>query len=707
MKSIKTRLLDIAPYFSGWPAPVGLLLLIGLHFFGALPYQDTLRTFSFDLYQIAQPRERISAPVLIVDIDEESLQKYGQWPWPRSLLAQMLDRLWQMEPAAVAFDIIMPEPDRASPCLVTQYIPQIDPGLVRQICKLPSNDSLLAASLRQGNSVLGVAGIDSDAPAIIRAPPMRMLGGNPKGMLRHFTTALTNVPELEEAVFGHAILSTDIERGIVRRVPLVASVADTVMPSLSLEVLRVASGSPSFTVKSAPGRVEAVGIQDLMVPTQKDGSIWVHYSPHDPSRFVSAARILDGSLEPDFLKQKLILVGFSGLGLVDFPSTALGDRVPGVEIHAQILESIFDGTTLLRPSWALWAEGSVMLVFGLVVIVGFPRMKARFHVLIMAGAITLLVAIGMFAFSRHHLLIDVASPTVLLLFMFGTMLADSLIREEVQLKALEEDLRSQREQAAKNRGEMEAAMRFQMGILPDAAATFLQEPRLDIAAKMQPAKMVGGDLYDCFMLDEHRMFFSVGDVCGKGVPASLFMVISKTLWKSVALRDDMHYMNLGKLMRQANLEIARDNPEMLFVTAFVGLLDLRDGELIYCNAGHEKPLLLAPGCHPRELDGAGGPPVSIMEDYEYKTQRYRFSPEEFLCVFSDGATEAFSPAQEEYGKPRLSEALSTLSSTTTALDIVGMAVSSIEHFVDGAEASDDLTIMVLRWRGNQSNASND
>lgn len=693
--------MDIAPYFSGWPAPVGFLLLIGLHFFGALPYQDALRTFSFDLYQIAQPRERISAPVLIVDVDEESLRKYGQWPWPRSLLAQMLDRLWQMEPAAVAFDIIMPEPDRASPCLVTQSIPQIDPGLVRQICKLPSNDSLLAASLRQGNSVLGVAGIDSDTPTIIRAPPMRMLGDNPKGMLRHFTTALTNVPELEEAVFGHAILSTDIERGIVRRVPLVASVADTVMPSLSLEILRVASGSPSFTVKSAPNGVEAVGIQDLMVATQKDGSIWVHYSPHDPSRFVSAAKILDGSLEPDFLKQKLILVGFSGLGLVDFPSTALGDRVPGVEIHAQILESIFDGTTLLRPSWALWAEGSVMLVFGLVVIVGFPRMKARFHVLIMVGAIALLVAVGMFAFSRYHLLIDVASPIFLLLFMFGAMLADSLIREEVQLKALEEDLRSQREQAAKNRGEMEAAMRFQMGILPDAVATFLQESRLDIAAKMQPAKMVGGDLYDCFMLDEHRVFFSVGDVCGKGVPASLFMVISKTLWKSVALRNVMHSMNLGELMRQANMEISRDNPEMLFVTAFVGLLDLRDGELIYCNAGHEKPLLLAPGCRPKELDGVGGPPVSIMEDYEYKTQRYRLSSEELLCIFSDGATEAFSPAQEEYGKLRLSDALADVSDQTMAADVVEMAVSNIERFVDGADPSDDLTIMVLRWRGDR------
>lgn len=688
-----------ARYLSGWPAPVGLLLIVALYVFGKLPYQDELRTFSFDLYQTLQPRERVSAPVLIVDIDEQSLDKYGQWPWPRSLIARLLDRLWEMKPAAVAFDIIMPEPDRASPCEVTQYIPGIDRALVKEVCKLPGNDSLLAGSLQRGNSVLGMAGMDSETPVAIRAPPMRAIGEEPLGKLRHFDTALTNVPELEEAALGHAILSTDIERGIVRRVPLVASIGDTVLPTLSLEMLRVASGSQNFNVWSSEERIEAVGIDDLRIPTQSDGSIWVHYSPHDPSRFIPASHILEGTLDPEILRQKLVLVGFSGLGLVDFPSTALGERVPGVEIHAQILESIFDGTTLLRPHWARWAESAVMLLLGLLVIVGFPRMKARHHVIIMIGVLAALAALGMFAFSRHYLLIDVAGPSVLFLFMFGAMLADSLIREEVQLKALEDDLRAQREQAAKTRGEMEAAMRFQMGILPDVAGAFADEPRLDIAARMQPAKMVGGDLYDCFMLDEHRMFFSVGDVCGKGVPASLFMVISKTLWKSVALRDDTHYMNLGKLMRQANLEIARDNPEMLFVTAFVGLLDLRDGELIYCNAGHEKPLLLASGCRPKELDGTGGPPVSIMEDFEYKTQRYRLSSQEFLCIFSDGATEAFNPANEEFGKARLGEALSDIAPDTTANQVVQLAVGQISRFVDGAEPSDDLTMMVLRWRG--------
>lgn len=694
-----TWLSKISPYLGRWPAPVGLLLLIGLHFFNGLPYQDVLRTYSFDLYQVAQPRDRISAPVLIIDIDEESLQRFGQWPWPRSLLAQMLEKLWEMEPAAVAFDIIMPEADRSSPCEVTQYIPDIDGKLARQICALPSNDQLLAQALQRGNSILGMAGVETASMKAVPGVPVRIKGEDPSLSLRHFTSALTNVPELEQASRGHAILSTDIERGIVRRVPLVAMVSNTILPSLSLEMLRVASGSPSFTILGSSHGVSAVGVHDLMIPTQEDGSIWVHYSPHEPARFISATHVFDGSLDPELLKQKLILIGFSGLGLVDFPSTALGERVPGVEVHAQILESIFDGTTLLRPHWSLWAEGMVMLLLGLLVIVAFPNMGTRYRVLAMIGVITLLIGGGFYAFSQHHLLIDVASPTTLFIFMFGAMLADSLIREEVQLQTLEEDLRNQREQAAKARGEMEAAMRFQMGIVPNAAQVFADEPRIDIAARMQPAKMVGGDLYDCFMLDEHRMFFSVGDVCGKGVPASLFMVISKTLWKSVALRDDTHYMNLGKLMRQANLEISRDNPEMLFVTAFVGLLDLRNGELVYCNAGHEKPLIIAAGCHPRELEGTGGPPVSITEDFEYKTQRYLLSSQEYLCIFSDGATEAFNLTGEEYGKPRLSQELGVINEQMTADQILKKAFSNIERFVEGAEPSDDLTMMVMRWQG--------
>lgn len=686
----------MARYLKGWGAPAGLLVLVMLHFMEAIPYQDKLRASSFDLYQMAFPRARISAPVVIVDIDEASLKRFGQWPWPRSLMAQLVNHIGQMRPAAVGLDILMPEPDRSSPCQIAQYVPDIDQNLTRQLCSLPNNDTLLAHALFSANAVLGVAGMEGIAASSVMAAPMLTIGADPKPFLRHFDLALTNLPELENAASGHAILSVDIENGIVRRVPLVAAVGHTVMPSLSLEMLRLASGSPSFSVKSATDRIEGVGVGNLFIPTQKDGSIWVHYSHHDPERFVSAAEVLDGNINSETLERKLVLIGFSGLGLVDFPSTALGERVPGVEIHAQVLESIFDGTTLLRPHWGLWLEGVVMVVLGLAIIWGFPRMHPRVLVPIVVAITIVLMSAGFIAYYQKHLLLDMASPAFLFLMLFGGMLADSLIREESQRRALQHDLQAQREQAARVQGEMEAARRIQMGIVPDATITFAEEHRLDMAATMEPAKMVGGDLYDFFMLDEHRVFFILGDVCGKGVPASLFMVVSKVLCKSVALRRDT---NLAQLLRQANIEISLNNPESLFVTAFAGILDLRSGALEYCNAGHEKPLLIAPRCNTKELEEVGGPPIGVLNDFEYETHQYRLAQEEFLCVFSDGITEACNPVQELFGRERLISTLEEMRASAGSKEVMQSIGTSVHSFAAGAEPSDDLTVMVLRWKG--------
>jgi len=566
------------------------------------------------------------------------------------------------------------------------------------VCALPSNDALLAASLRQGKAVLGVAGIDGGSRGAPRAPPMRVIGDDPRSSMRRFDAALTNLPELEDAAAGHAILSTDIQYGVVRRVPMVADIGGTVLPSLSLEILRVASGSSNFVIKANGGRIEGVAVKELFVPTQEDGSLWVHYGRHDAARFVSAAKALDGSLDPEVLRHKLVLVGLSGLGLVDFYSTALGERVPGVEIHAQVVESIFDGTTLLRPRWALWLEGVLMLAVGLSVSWLFPRMRARVLMPLMLLATVLLAIGGVAAYANAHRLIDVVSPISIFVVMFGFMLANLLIREEMQRKALESDLQLQREQAAKARGEMEAARRIQLGILPDVESQFLRESRLDIAARMEPARLVGGDLYDCFMLDEHRAFFAIGDVCGKGVPASLFMVISKTLCKSLALRDEAAQVDPGALMRRANLEISRDNPEMLFVTAFIGVLDLRTGEVSYCNAGHDRPLVFVPGSAPRELGGARAPAICVAEDFEYRMHRQQLTAGEFLCVFTDGVTEAENLAQEQYGKARLDSVLSGIDPGATARELLDAVCASVHAFAAGREPSDDLTLMVLRWK---------
>ena len=169
------------------------------------------------------------------------------------------------------------------------------------------------------------------------------------------------------------------------------------------------------------------------------------------------------------------------------------------------------------------------------------------------------------------------------------------------------------------------------------------------------------------------------------------------LCKSLALRGELAQLDPRVLMCQANLEISRDNPEMFFVTAFIGVLDLRTGELSYCNAGHDRPLLFAPGSPPRELEGVNGPPICIVEGFEYRTHRQQLAAGEFLCLFTDGVTEAFSPTQQLYGKDRLHSELTQAVGNATARDVLDSVCSSVHAFAAGAEPSDDLTVLVLRW----------
>ena len=215
---------------------------------------------------------------------------------------------------------------------------------------------------------------------------------------------------------------------------------------------------------------------------------------------------------------------------------------------------------------------------------------------------------------------------------------------------------------------------------------------------MIPAREVGGDLYDFFLLDKHRVFFLVGDVAGKGLSASIFMAVSKALYKSTMLRTPD--ADIGEIMSAANAEVSRDNPEMLFVTVFAGILDLETGILNYCNAGNENPYLLHPAdVALRRIEDGDGPPLCAAADFVYRGGHYRMRPGELLCVISDGVTEAQNLQGEFYGRPRLEDIIKLRGDAATARGVVEALRIDVEAFVAGAEPADDFTILALRWRG--------
>ncbi len=269
-----------------------------------------------------------------------------------------------------------------------------------------------------------------------------------------------------------------------------------------------------------------------------------------------------------------------------------------------------------------------------------------------------------------------------------------------QKRSLERVVQQQREASARIAGELDAAKRIQMATLP--RTDFLRgDRRVDLAATMIPAREVGGDLYDFFRLDDRRLFLLVGDVAGKGLSASIFQAVSKALYKSTMLRAPDG--EIGMLMAAANTEVSRDNPEMLFVTAFAAILDLETGELAYCNAGHDNPYLFgAADAAVRRIADGDGPPLCAVDDFVYDGARRQMQPGEWLCIVTDGVTEAQRAAGELYGGPRVEDFLRRFCHAHAAADagaVVAALRADVDAFAAGAEPADDLTVLVLRWDG--------
>ena len=559
--------------------PLGLVLLAVLVLLVLLPDVPGLRVMrlaSFDAYQNLFPRVQRSEAVTIVAIDEESLSRYGQWPWPRTLLARLVSKVSEARPPAIGLDLLMPEPDRLSPARLAEIVEGLGPAFVQMLQSLPGNDEVLAQTLRGRHVVLGLAGLEAGAPvtpADLGSPPLHTFGGDPGPFLRHFSTALKTVGAIQTAADGRGLISFDPERGVVRRMPLVATIGEVVVPALGLEMIRVATKAPALTVQVGGDGVRAVALGSVVVPTEPDGRVWIHFSRHDPSRFVSAADVLAGRVDPSALG-RFVLIGVTALGLSDFHATPVADRQSSVEIHAQFLESVIDGAFLSRPAFARWIEGGALALGGLLLVLSVPRLRARHSMSLLLLLVGTLVALGVLLYLVRSILVDVITPALALVLLFTVMLGLTLAETQSQRRALRRQVEQQREAAARVAGELEAARRIQLGTLPRPAAAFPGERRFELYAFLEPAREVGGDLYDFFPLDEDHVFFMVGDVSGKGLPGSLFMAISKALCKSTALR---RHRPLAEMMREADAEISRDNVEGLFVTVLAAILDARTG----------------------------------------------------------------------------------------------------------------------------------
>ena len=339
------------------PALVLLVLLILIHAIEP-NFVKLLALSGFDREQQLAPRTYQPLPVRIVAIDEKSLAKYGQWPWPRTLVATLVRKIAAGHPRVLGVDIIFAETDRLSPGRLVEARPDIPPSLAHELSLLPSNEAALAEAFGEVPAVLGVGSSDEPEPAHgpSRLTIVRQSGADPGPFLISFPYFLRSLPELTAAAHGQGVvLDSPDPDGITRRLPLFVTGNGQLAPALTLEMLRIVSGVGTLGITTAPDGVQGGSVDGVFIPTDEHARVYPYFTPSYESRYISASDLLDQSYDPATLHGAIVFLGVIGQGLIDERQTPLG-LMAGVEVHAQLVECILAGTLLRRPAKLYWVE---------------------------------------------------------------------------------------------------------------------------------------------------------------------------------------------------------------------------------------------------------------------------------------------------------------------------------------------------------------
>ncbi len=379
------------------------------------PGVQSIRNLVFDGFQRIEPRAALpDAPVRIVDIDEDSLQHIGQWPWPRDRIAQAIDRLRELGAAVVTLDIIFAEPDRTSPDQIIAGWPDIRDQPVAAVLRQRSHDAILAAAIRGAPSVIGFALTDASASAPPTTLGIAEIGVPALPFVPRFAGAVPPLPALAAASTGLGAVNWIPDRDlVVRRVPLVFGVGDKLVPSMALETLRVAQKASTLTLRSSPAGINALRVGDLTIPTDEDGSVQVRYAGSTSARTIAFWKLLEPGLVPrSEVEGKIILVGTSAAALGDIRATPLEASVPGVRVHAEVVEQILAGQHLVRPDFADGIELSILLVGALAATLLARRLRPMAAALSVLALCILIWAAAWWAFAGSGFLLDPAIPSV-------------------------------------------------------------------------------------------------------------------------------------------------------------------------------------------------------------------------------------------------------------------------------------------------------
>ena len=673
---MKNFLIKYQNYFSFL---VILILLIALKI--ANPsFVRSISNLSFDLYQKVFTLNKTESNVIIIDIDEKSLGKFGQFPWSRSVFAKILENVNVSNPKAVGFDIFFTEKDKQSPEeIIKSY--NLIPTDVSELQKLKGHDEIFREQLEKSKSITAVLG--SNVPShsnYDRKAKARFLskGGDPKDFTYSYTYSIGSLETLEQSVKGLGSISfLDQTDGIIRSLPLLVRFNNKIYPTMGLEMIRVGNNQKNIYIEMNEVGINRISARPYKILSDPNGIIWIRYKNSIKSQYISSSDVYDGKFPENFFKDKYVLIGASAQGLFDLVKTPLGVTIPGVEVHANVIENIIDQSFLIRNPNTYVFELIFAIIVSILTFVLSQKIKPKFSLSIFFGSLIIVIIIGFSLFLFRSELVDISYPIFLLTITFLTGLYFRFIEEnKMALANLQKE--------AKLLKERELAAGVQKSLFPD-----ISKFENFIFAKNVPARDVSGDYFDVVRSSPEEYFFTLADVSGKGVKAGMYMAKASSIFRTLS---NLKYP-LEKVVFGVNNELVEAKFKGMFVTAVFGKLNINTGELVFINAGHESILTFDQNKN-YEYIKSDMPPMGIVKYFTesmVKSTTINLKGKTFV-VYTDGVTEGYLKNGEELGAEGVQNIINNISDVTPK-----SIVESIEKELNwGAEKlRDDITCMAI------------
>jgi CHASE2 domain-containing sensor protein len=633
------------------------------------------------MYQKTFPIKKKDSNVIIIDIDEKSLSKFGQFPWNRSVFAKIIENVNKANPKAIGFDVFFSERDKQSPDEIIKSYNILHKYVINYLVNIKGHDENFRQQLEKSKSVLAVLGSNvSSHGSYDRKAKAKFLskGGDPKKHTFNYPYSIGSLETLEKSTKGLGSISfLDQTDGIIRSLPLIVRLNKKIYPTLGLETIRVGENQKNLYVELDEVGIKRISVRPHKILTDPNGIFWIRYKESLKQQYISASSVFEGNFDKSRFENKFVLIGASAQGLFDLVKNPLGVTIPGVEVHANVIENILDQSYLIRNPNIYVFELLFSIIVACITFFLSQRIKPKYSLSIFFISLIAVIIIGFGFFILRSELIDVSYPIFMLTITFLTGLYFRFIEEnKIALENLQKE--------AKLLKERELAGDVQKSLFPD-----ISKFENFIYARNIPAKDVSGDYFDVISVGKDEYYFTLADVSGKGVKAGMYMAKASSTFRTLSNLS----FPLEKVVYLVNNEIVEAKFKGMFVTAVFGKINIKTKDVTFVNAGHES-IMVFDRNKKFEFIKSELPPIGIIKYFSesmVKSKTMNLN-EKTIVVYTDGVTEGYLENGQELGAEGVERIVKSLD-IVSPKNIVDKITSELNWGAD--KLRDDITCLAL------------